>query len=580
MSIDQNKDKSIWSVLNGFNEFTLCFVSGLIIIVFLILPYLILRGDAHLIIHDNLDSDFIYLHLLKKSGLLFSLDGNSIVPQVMNGLPRGLFHSEFSFIRLLFYFLPSFWAYVVNSMIVRITGFIGMYLLARDYLIKSNDKLILLLFSAIFSVIPLYTLYGLSVMGQPLLIWAFINLYYNRKDKVNWIIIALFPFYAHFALIAPFILFTLFVYGLVKVFADKKINLKYFYGIFVLLVCFILANNITLKAFLFANNYVSHRSEWVGSSITLNQSADLFRNTFIWGQFHSSTIFALPIYFIGLIALLINIKDIRKVRTLSLIFLFIVLICVFYGSYPNLSYTLQNSLKILVLFQFNRFTFLLPFFLFVIFGLSIKFIYNKLHPVLILIFIMIPAFSVLLQNEEIRVNYAKIINETGSNADMPGFNHYYAPDLFYEITEYVNMPVNCFKVVSIGIDPSVAQFNGFYTLDSYQNNYPLSYKHEFRRIIEKELDKDADLKKYFDSWGSRCYLFSSELRNNCDWQCFKKSNVIIQNLDIDTEILKEMGCEYILSAVPVENHNKINLDFLQKFTNDNSIWNIYLYKII
>ena len=61
--------------------------------------------------------------------------------------------------------------------------------------------------------------------------------------------------------------------------------------------------------------------------------------------------------------------------------------------------------------------------------------------------------------------------------------------------------------------PAVALEAGFYCIDGYSNNYSLEYKHEFRGIIEEELEKCPAMKGYFDDWGSRCYLFTEESQN-------------------------------------------------------------------
>lgn len=44
-------------------------------------------------------------------------------------------------------------------------------------------------------------------------------------------------------------------------------------------------------------------------------------------------------------------------------------------------------------------------------------------------------------------------------------------------------------MISVGIYPAAAAYNGFHCLDGYSNNYPLEYKHAFRQIMEGELDK-------------------------------------------------------------------------------------------
>ena len=103
-------------------------VSVLLLLVSFV-PVLILGKDAYVLIHDNLDSEFVYYHVLKESGNLFNYDSSAVVPQVFNGLNTRYFHSEFSLIRLFFYALPSFWAYWMNSLLVRLIGLLGMFLL-------------------------------------------------------------------------------------------------------------------------------------------------------------------------------------------------------------------------------------------------------------------------------------------------------------------------------------------------------------------------------------------------------------------------------------------------------------------
>ena len=121
----------------------------------------------------------------------------------------------------------------------------------------------------------------------------------------------------------------------------------------------------------------------------------------------------------------------------------------------------------------------------------------------------------------------------------------------------------------MGIFPSITQYNGFYTLDSYQPNYELDYKIKFREVIEGELTKSDDNRKYFDNWGSRCYIFSSELKRNFFVTTIKS----VKNLNINTNVLKEMGCNYVISAVEINNAKNINLTFIDKFNDVSSPFN-------
>ena len=62
-------------------------------------------------------------------------------------------------------------------------------------------------------------------------------------------------------------------------------------------------------------------------------------------------------------------------------------------------------------------------------------------------------------------------------------------------------------VASLGVDPMIAAMNDIYVIDGYHQIYPLSYKIKFRKIIEDELNQNQKLKKYYDEWGNRVYLF-------------------------------------------------------------------------
>ena len=53
----------------------------------------------------------------------------------------------------------------------------------------------------------------------------------------------------------------------------------------------------------------------------------------------------------------------------------------------------------------------------------------------------------------------------------------------------------------------------------------------------------------------------------------------VSNLEINTDVLKEMDCSYIFSAVEIENYENLNLQLVGEYTTSESYWNIYVYKI-
>ena len=121
---------------------------------------------------------------------------------------------------------------------------------------------------------------------------------------------------------------------------------------------------------------------------------------------------------------------------------------------------------------------------------------------------------------------------------------------FKEVSDFIKdeygLEQSSYRVGSLGIEPSVALYNGFYTIDGYSNNYELSYKHRFRNVIAKELEKNDYNRVYFDNWGNRCYLLSSEYHGIRLMTKYEHAHY--DNLELNTSALKDLGCRFILSA--------------------------------
>jgi hypothetical protein len=179
-------------------------------------------------------------------------------------------------------------------------------------------------------------------------------------------------------------------------------------------------------------------------------------------------------------------------------------------------------------------------------------------------------------NNELRWNWGSKM--TGFiKPKHPSFRDFYDTKLFSDIKTYISKPVETYRVVSLGIFPSIASYNDFFCLDAYECLYPLTYKHSFREIIAPELDKSPKLKNYFDHWGSRCYLFSSELDGN--YMCSKQQDKKVFHLDINTEKLRQLSQKetYIISAVEIVNYKALELALENMF--EGNYWSIYLYRV-
>ena len=561
---------------------------GICIVFLSLCPMLILGKDAYILIHDNLDSEFLYRILTSRKNVIFN--NSASIDQVMNGLPRTAFLSGFSVISGLFYFFKPIYAYLINEIIIHSVAFIGMFLLLRDYFLKEKNvptMLIILGASLCFSFIPFYSIHGLTVPGQPLLLYAFLNLLYSKSTWVNWLIIIIFPFYSSFVLSFIFISTILFIIGGYFYIFLKIKSPIFFIGLTLFSILYLLIENGLIWSFLNINNsgFVSHRIEYTFPGVI--ESLKSLRYFLIETQDHTGFMYICLISLTLIISFCIK-RGFKKIESFLLgTLLFTMGLTLLYTVIVS---QWGMNFSILKQFNFGRFYFLLPTIWILIFAVSLHNIfiktksinhsfYRKSVKAFIIVALISQSIIILGYNKQFKNSVYRILGKTISE---PTYRQFFASDVFSEIDDYISLPKNSYRVISIGMHPSIAQYNGFYTLDSYQNNYKLTYKHQFRQIIEKELEKDSTILNYFDSFGARCYAFvNGELDNNKFFRLGRGGiyNGDIKSLDFNWSIFKEMGGEYIFSSVEIVNFESLGLSFVKEFSSPESFWNIKVYQI-
>lgn len=550
-------------------------VLGLLVVLIYILIFFGFFGvDSYVLIHDNLDSNLVEVKMLSESDNILGFNGESI-PNIMGGLTRASFMTGFSVIVWLFKIFDPYWAYFINQSLMRIIAYFGMFLLLDKYILtKKQHNEILIGVSIAFAVLPFWPFGGLTIAGMPIALYSFLNIKNNIDSKFNWLTLILLPYYSYLS--AGFVFFLTFIfldliYDSIK---NKKINKKYLFSLILMSINFIIVEYRLIYDMFLSSEFISHRTEFDKALIkgtTFNGSILKTVKNFIYGQYHASS---LQQYFIGFsVAISFIIMLVKKKINFKLISLLIVtfLISLLYGfwNWEGLN-AFKNNISILRSFNFSRFHWLHPLFWYLIFAISLKFIQNnwKKYGKYIVVILLIGQISFLFYSSDFVTEYKR----SGIT-----YKEFYSESLFDEIDNYINEDKGEYRIASLGIYPEIALYNGFYTIDGYRFNYPLEYKHEFREIIEKELNKDNELKNYFDEWGSRCYIFSSELGKNFLYT--KNVNKQIYNLEINTEQMSEMGVKFLLSAVKIMNYSENNLIYTESFENSISPWKIHLYKI-
>lgn len=551
---------------------TLIYSFAVLILGIYIFPYLNL-DESHIRSQDNLDSYYIYYHNLVQSDALFVMDPNYELEGVMNGLPRFCFPSAFNVTSLSFYFFGSRLGYTINFILIHLIGFFGMFLLLENFVLKDERQLWLkVLISLCFALLPVFSVWGLSVLGQPLLLYALLKIRDKEAQYYHWIIVVAFPLYSFFVFLGFFALLFLGCWVLYEWISHKKTNLNLIFASILLGTMYILVDFQLFYGMFFVENFVSHRAGALDANLNFKGVIVVAIYTFFNGWYHSANY--VGIIFIGLAFLAIALGFRNKWNIKPVIFL-MGLTALLAGLYAFMDWTqlvkVAEHLPILDKFSLKRFHFLLPFSCFLMFIFSLKLLMqlkNMEIPVLLCLLILLGLNFNMNYNFEhngYNMDFFKLANH--DLEDELTFQEYFDEELFTKAAQFIDKPQSTYRVASLGISPSILQFNGFYTLDSYQNLYRKSYSEWFFKINEAEYKK-ANLPD--KRMGNRCYLFSSELHQGADK---------ITQLDLDFEALKKANCTYLFSYHEIMTVEPGALSLSQVFESELTDTKLYFYQL-
>ena len=543
---------------------------ALLIVAVYVSPLFILGEDAHIRVHDNLDSNLAWYKVLRESGEIFG-SLHAVIPQVMNGLPRNAYGTEYSGIVWFYALFPTMVAYALSQTVTRVFAFLGMYLLLRDHLVKGEEWSFIRVGTALaFALTPFWPSGMLSTLGMPLALWTFLHIRNGRRSWKDWVVLTCLPLYSSIVLGFFFFLFAMGIFWLVDVIRRKQHYFAFLLSIIYMSFIYCLVEYRLVYSFLFSTE-ANSRDEYFHAYLSLSRVIHLTFKNYILGHTHVMTVHGLIILPVLFLAFYIVFKKGWWGQERVFLFLFILnfVLSVWYAFWFYKGWQpLTKRLHFMDTFNFARFHFLRPVVIYASFALALKILLKNAEGFRPLIYFCIVSQLVLLF----------FFNEEVIYQSKPSVKEFYAEELFSEIKEHIGLPVEEYRVASIGLHPAIAQYNGFYTLDSYNNFYPLRYKHEFRKIIEKELEKNKQIGTYFDQWGGRCYLFTDELGKH---YMFKKtSKAKLANVQFNLEQFKKMGGSYLFSSVPIMNTDDNGLMLEHVFSSKNTVWKIYLYKVM
>lgn len=540
------------------------------------IPYLILGYDSYIRIHDTLEGELVWLHILKVSGHMHSFSNTVKLTNVMDGLPRNVLPSGFTLIANLCNIFDIFFGYIIGHYIFKTIGYVSFYLFIKrymtlNYIYESGIVFVCLLLTSI----QFFTPFGISIMGMPLLAYGFARLYYQEDFGITALIFFIFPFCSSFVWSGIEIIFLFNVY-LVYLFVIKHdYKMKWFAAWASFILGTVLANIQFIYGMLFLRDgFRSHRVDYFQFNDVPNIKASLteFFSFFFSTHYHVSIFVSTLIFGV----FILSYYGIKKNLWSKRIFLAIVFIVLWQAFYNYIEYFTQ-SIVFIKSFRFNRFGFLLPFLWFIILLISLDTIarFRLLRKTIPLI--LCTQFLILfLANDETQHNYKKM---WGLEDEFPSYREYLALEQFERIKTIIPR-TNQNRVISLGLSPTIAQFHDYATLDGLFSVYNLHYKQEFRKIMEKELEKNPLIREKYDTWGNRCYLYSDELGvenvQNCQSAHDSKK---VYNLEINTNQIKKLGGKYIFSACEVKNSAQLGLQLMEAVGTERDFWKIYLYKL-
>lgn len=576
---------------------------GIVTAVFMMLPYLILGQDSIVVYHDQLDGELLTYLLNAK----YLFQGVDVFPEIMKGIPvAGLTMPAPGFVVLFALFEP-FPAFMIMQFFVNLTAFLSMYFLAKEITGKQVPAFVTAL---LFMMLPFYPVYGLCIPGQPLFWLSLYQL--SKAEKGQWkyyVAVAVYGLFSSLALVGfacIIVGIAIGTYLLIKAFCMKekakkkacyKASLREFLAVGVLSAVYGLCNINLVKQILLADKaFVSHKSEVVYQEIPfLNGFTDCFLEGVDYAE--SRQLFVLILMIIAFVVTLIGLvrtdKSKRKeqwlqcwkeyVAKITGLCVCLTGIALFYGVYHGKGMTALRNHATGILHDFNldRVTWLMPVLWFVLMALVIHLLLSRSKKVIAygIVFVVCGAmFLALFLGNGIKPNVAKLLKGSGNYTALT-WKQFWAEDLYEEVEELIGKPQEEYYVVSYGIYPATAVYNGFYCLDAYSNNYDVEYKHAFRSVIAPELAKSEYLTRWYDEWGNRCYLVTVEKNNYFTFD--KQTSAVAMTFDIDIEALKTLGCDYMISAAYIMDSEEKGMTLLnpEGIETQDSWYRLFVYKI-
>lgn len=526
-------------------------VITLLVLLVYLCPYIINASQSHFMVHDNLNSNVVWYKIISESGKIGAAN-TEIIPNILGGLPRGCFPTEFNFYTWLYFLLGPLGAYCFSQVFIHAVAFAGAYIFTRRHFTIIPPALNAGIALA-FATIPFWPSGGLSVAGVPFLMYALLNLYKGQARLTDWIIVFLFGFFSFLFLSGIAVLGAIAFWLLFLLVTRRRIYWKLVLACLVLVVAFA-CNEYRLFAMEAAGHFKNHRSGLLnGTILNLQGNITMAAKTLVNGQYHfyGFVSWAMALMAVGMLVYARSIfkyKPFRMFFYVSICFMLVAMMLPYTSLYAKLA---------------GRIPFLQ--------GINLRF--YALVPVFHLLMLVAFVHAVIINTPQTALRKNIMLTGIGlmtvfnlfnigrgdknnpytenafyatwfdkANPENRSFANYYAGEIFGKAMRAVPQ-VGEAKIACLGFEPEIAQYHGLHTIDAYYYYYSTDIKERFYKIIAGELARTgSNYEKFMQA--RRCFLVSKDIEN-------VRKGGTIDSLALDFELMKDMDCRYLLSAYPI-----------------------------
>lgn len=535
----------------------------------LFLPYLILGQGTAVPLADQLDSNHVWYILLKEHQAFLAspfteIDGFLGI-QYRLSYPAGL-----SVISALYFLLPPFLAFFLNKVLIYTIGFWGLWLLVKDQFGFSSY------FAAwcalIWSTSFFYPFMGAGIAALPAILYSFQRIQTYRSAWYDWMIIAIYPFYAELVLVTLFVWIAALAVVVFGFLITKKANPLFLLSTALMFFLMMLKDYQLVLAFFTPSDFISHRTEFVFDGYIVNRVINPI-NTLARGEY-TGIMYSPIIIGFTLVFLLVNLWKGRLKFATCISFSAAVLIALmaFLLSLPEIPQTIASIIPSLASLSLGRISNLVALGLFLAFFLASKEVSTSLRTIA---FGMVLIFQIGLVNYEWRSFLKSFYPFPVAWSENPSYREVYSNSAYQKIKDILPTEYQGY-IGHVNLPPAITAFHGLKTIDGYLANYKLESKHQIQKVIAAELEKQNHIKSLFSYWGNKAYLYHG---TQLEW-IYPFTDVFgsgISELDFNWEYLKSnLNTHYLIST------EKITIDELHLVSDikeTNSCWDLYLYQI-